>query len=168
MSPVLRCLGFWLRGGGLGFILCATHTPLGRGVGSIIAPIPKGGTGFRLVTAPAHGKFSFLQYLPPIQDWDYLDIFKASGNDRKYGRRPEMTVNLDLSPELEKRLLAQALERGVSLSDYLQEIITREVRPSTSSSLSTSAGNLSDLLLNSPFAGADLNLERFRDYPRPT
>jgi len=79
-----------------------------------------------------------------------------------------MTVNLDLNPELEKRLVAQAHERGVSLSDYLQEIITREVRPSTASPSSTVAGNWSDLLINSPFAGADLNLERSRDYPRPT
>jgi len=28
--------------------------------------------------------------------------------------------------------------------------------------------NLSDLLLNSPFAGADLDLERSNDFPRPT
>jgi hypothetical protein len=44
----------------------------------------------------------------------------------------------------------------VSLDDYLQEIVT------------TRAKNLSDLLLNSPFAGAGLNLERSQDYPRPT
>ena len=30
-----------------------------------------------------------------------------------------MTVTLDLNPEVEKRLIAQAHERGVSLSDYL-------------------------------------------------
>ena len=29
------------------------------------------------------------------------------------------------------------------------------------------AKNLSDLLLNSPLAGADLNLERCQDHPRP-
>ena len=34
-----------------------------------------------------------------------------------------MTVTIDLNPEVEKELLAQARERGMSLSDYLQEIV---------------------------------------------
>ena len=79
-----------------------------------------------------------------------------------------MTVKLDLTPEVEKSLSAQAHERGVSLYDYLQEIITREAGLAAASPSATGASNLSDLLLNSPFAGADLNLERSRDYPRPT
>lgn len=37
-----------------------------------------------------------------------------------------MTVTLDLSPEVERGLLAQAEARGLSLSEYLQEIATRE------------------------------------------
>jgi len=101
---------------------------------------------------------------------DILTFSRYPGNDlgKHQERRPVMSLNLDLSPELEKRLVAQAHERGVSLSDYLQEIITREIRPSSASPSSTVPGNLSDLLINSPFAGADLNLERSRDYPRPT
>jgi hypothetical protein len=79
-----------------------------------------------------------------------------------------MTVTLDLNPEVEKGLLARARERGVSLYDYLQEIVTREARLPAASPSSMSAGNLSDLLLNSPFAGANLDLERSQDYPRPT
>jgi hypothetical protein len=79
-----------------------------------------------------------------------------------------MTVTLDLNPEVEKSLVAQAHERGVSLYDYLQEIVTREAALSAALPSSTKAGNLSDLLLNSPFAGANLNLERSQDYPRPT
>jgi hypothetical protein len=79
-----------------------------------------------------------------------------------------MTVTLTLDPEVEKGLLARARERGVSLDDYLQEIVTRESGVPLSPPLSTNAKNLSDLLLNSPFAGAGLNLERSRDYPRPT
>jgi hypothetical protein len=79
-----------------------------------------------------------------------------------------MTVTLTLNPEVEKSLLARARERGVSLDDYLQEIVTREAGVSPSQPSSTKAKNLSDLLLNSPFAGAGLNLERSRDYPRPT
>ena len=79
-----------------------------------------------------------------------------------------MTVTFDLSPEVEKNLVAQAHERGVSLRDYLREIVTRAASPSADSPHSARAANLSDLLLNSPFAGANLNLERAPDYPRPT
>ena len=79
-----------------------------------------------------------------------------------------MTVTLNLNPEVEKGLLARARERGVSLDDYLQEIVTREAGVSPSPSSSMKAKNLSDLLLSSPFAGAGLNLERAQDYPRPT
>jgi len=79
-----------------------------------------------------------------------------------------VTVTLNLNPEVEKGLLARARERGVSLDDYLQEIVTREAGVSQSPSSSMKAKNLSDLLLSSPFAGAGLNLERAQDYPRPT
>ena len=37
-----------------------------------------------------------------------------------------MTVTLDLNPELEQGPLAQASARGVSLVDYLQEIVGRQ------------------------------------------
>jgi hypothetical protein len=83
-------------------------------------------------------------------------------------RYPFMTVTLDLNPEVERRLVAQAHERGVSLYDYLQEIVTREARLTAASLSSTGVSNLSDVLLNSPFAGSNLNLERVQDYPRPT
>ena len=39
-----------------------------------------------------------------------------------------MTVTLDLSPEIEKGLLAQARERGISLGDYLLEIVAGQAR----------------------------------------
>jgi hypothetical protein len=39
-----------------------------------------------------------------------------------------MTVTIDLNPEVEKELLAQARERGMSLSDYLQEIVAGQAR----------------------------------------
>lgn len=79
-----------------------------------------------------------------------------------------MTVTLDLKPDVEKSLVAQAQERGVSLHDYLQEIVTKAATTSSDSPLATKAANLSDLLLNSPFAGANLDLERAKDYPRPS
>ena len=67
---------------------------------------------------------------------------------------------------MKKNLIEQAHERGVSLNDYLQEIVTRAAAVPATSPVSTKADNLSDLLLNSPFAGANLDLERSRDFPR--
>ncbi|MFN0104470.1 MAG: hypothetical protein ACKV2U_20585 [Bryobacteraceae bacterium] len=109
-----------------------------------------------------------------------------------------MNVTLSLNPEVEEGLLARARARGVSLNDYLQDLVAREAglrpapepRPSlqkldaspASGTGQVSAAvdreptpplaarkrfdNLSDLLLNSPFAGASLDLERSKDYPR--
>ena len=39
-----------------------------------------------------------------------------------------MTITLDLQPEIEKGLLAQAAARGLSLADYLQEIVARQAQ----------------------------------------
>jgi len=80
-----------------------------------------------------------------------------------------MNVTLSLNPEIEKCLLARAQARGLSLDDYLQELVAREA------GLPGAAGpgpaherydNLSDLLLSSPFSGANLDLERSKDHPR--
>ena len=71
-----------------------------------------------------------------------------------------MTVTLDLNPETEKALKARAGERGLSLEEYVREVVMREAA-------TTVAANLSDFLLNSPFVGANLDLERSKDYPRP-
>ena len=82
-----------------------------------------------------------------------------------------MNVTLSLNPEVEKGLLARAHARGVSLDDYLQELVAREAGvPHGAETLTDQKqfDNLSDLLLNSPFAGASLDLERSRDYPRQT
>ena len=66
-----------------------------------------------------------------------------------------MNVTVNLSPVVERSLTARAHARGVSLDDYLQELVTREAglpgaaqpRP-----VHRRFDNLSDLLLNSPFA----------------
>ena len=39
-----------------------------------------------------------------------------------------MRVTLDLNPDIEQGLLTQARERGISVSDYLQEIVSQQVR----------------------------------------
>jgi post-segregation antitoxin (ccd killing protein) len=39
-----------------------------------------------------------------------------------------MTITIDLQPDVESGLLAQAQAKGVSLTDYVQEIVAREAR----------------------------------------
>lgn len=48
-----------------------------------------------------------------------------------------MTIILDLQPEVERGLLVQAAARGVSLTDYAQEILEREARHSETSTRRT-------------------------------
>jgi hypothetical protein len=82
-----------------------------------------------------------------------------------------MIVTLNLKPEVEKDLMARARARGISLEDYLQELVAKEAGlPATGEPpppIHKRFDNLSDLLLNSPFAGANLDLDRSKDYPRP-
>lgn len=41
-----------------------------------------------------------------------------------------MTITLDLKPEIERGLLAQAQAKGISLTDYVKEIVVREAHVS--------------------------------------
>ena len=47
-----------------------------------------------------------------------------------------MTITLNLTPEVEQGLIAQAHQRGLSLADYLQEIVAREARISAATKAS--------------------------------
>jgi hypothetical protein len=81
-----------------------------------------------------------------------------------------VNVTLNLNPDVEKGLMARAHARGVSLDDFLQELVAREAGLAGEVEVGPTQkrfDNLSDLLLNSPFAGANLDLERSKDYPRP-
>jgi hypothetical protein len=40
-----------------------------------------------------------------------------------------MTLVIDLQPDIERGLMARAQAKGVSLSDYAQEILSREAMP---------------------------------------
>ena len=65
-----------------------------------------------------------------------------------------MTVTLSLDPEVEKNLMALAHQRGISLDEYLQELVAREAGmlvAGQKTPLTKQADNLSDLLLFSFF-----------------
>ena len=98
-------------------------------------------------------------------------LVTESSHIRYCGRRSRSHErNLSLKPEVEKGLRARAHARGVSLDDYLQELVTKEAGLTVAAEprpIQKRFDNLSDLLLNSPFAGANLDLERPKDYPRP-
>ena len=61
-----------------------------------------------------------------------------------------MTLTIDLQPDIERGLLARAQARGVSLSEFAQEVLAREARPLDASpstpELCSKAENLFDLL----------------------
>lgn len=44
-----------------------------------------------------------------------------------------MTITIDLQPEVEQGLLALAQARGLSLTEYVQQIVLRETSPATPS-----------------------------------
>jgi hypothetical protein len=72
-----------------------------------------------------------------------------------------MNVTLSLEAEVERNLTARAQSRGVSLDEYLQELLAREAGLSGDAEQPPKQfDNLSDFLLNSPFAGANLDLGR--------
>ena len=73
-----------------------------------------------------------------------------------------------VSPEEEAAFKAKAAQEGLSVGDWLRKIGREQTALSYSeaSSARPLPRTLPELLLNSPFAGADLNLERVKDYPR--
>lgn len=70
-----------------------------------------------------------------------------------------MSITLELDPAVEQDLLSEARKRGLEVGEYVTELLKRETSALRSS-------NLSDLLLSSPFAGADLDLTRSQEPPR--
>ena len=55
---------------------------------------------------------------------------RISGNVKKREGSQAMTITIELRPEIERGLLAQAQAKGVSLADYAQEILAREAHVS--------------------------------------
>ena len=57
-----------------------------------------------------------------------------------------MTITLDLAPEIERGLLAQAQAEGVSITDYVEQLVEREARLGTPIKPAPPAKNLYELL----------------------
>jgi hypothetical protein len=74
------------------------------------------------------------------------------------------TLKLELKPEIEAGLLAQAHARGLSLEAYLDEVLksaaATKPRPASRKSLA-------QLFAESPLKGLDLKFERDQDMGRP-
>ena len=78
-----------------------------------------------------------------------------------------MTITLDLPPEIEQGLLSQARERGVSLKDYVQEIVAREAHVSQLSRAGTLARNLVEVCAMVRGLADDLDISRNPSAGRP-
>jgi plasmid stability protein len=74
-----------------------------------------------------------------------------------------VTLTIDLPDNLEAALRAQANAHGVSEAGYVRSILERDLAQAGS----TPRQNLAQFLMESPFAGSDLPLERQQDYGRP-
>jgi hypothetical protein len=79
-----------------------------------------------------------------------------------------MALTIKLPDEDVKVLKAKATARGVSAEQYALEVLEHDLAAADNSFPSAKRfNNLSDLLLSSPFAGANLDLERAKDHPSP-
>jgi plasmid stability protein len=78
-----------------------------------------------------------------------------------------MNLTITLPDEEVRVLKAKAAARGVSAEQYALEVLEHDLAAADNSFPSAKRfNNLSDLLLSSPFSGANLDLERSKDQPR--
>ena len=78
-----------------------------------------------------------------------------------------MTITVDIKPEVQAELARQAATQGRAIEAIAADLLEEAVHLPAAQAGPERFDNLSDLLLNSPFAGAGLNLERSKDEPRP-
>jgi hypothetical protein len=81
-------------------------------------------------------------------------------------RGETMSITIELEPIIEQKLRAQAHANGVSLADYVHQIVTRKAQASRSSGHTDEASNLAELFAQSPFRGLNIEFERDRDFER--
>jgi hypothetical protein len=78
-----------------------------------------------------------------------------------------MNLTIELPDKDVQALKAKAKARGVSAEQYALEVLEQDLATAGDAhSAHKQFDNLSDLLLNSPFAGANLDFERSQDRPR--
>ena len=77
-----------------------------------------------------------------------------------------MNLTIALPDEEVQSLKAKATARGVSAEQYALEVLEQHLAADAQRTAPRRFDNLSDLLLNSPFAGANLILDRPTDQPR--
>jgi plasmid stability protein len=77
-----------------------------------------------------------------------------------------MNLTIELPDQDVQVLKAKATARGVTAEQYALEVLEQDLATAETRPASRQFDNLSDLLLNSPFAGANLDLERSKDQPR--
>ncbi len=69
-----------------------------------------------------------------------------------------MTITIEIKPELEAELAAQAAAKGMDVSAYAASLLEQAAQPRKQT--------LSEFLMNSPLAGSGINLERDKDTGR--
>ena len=74
-----------------------------------------------------------------------------------------MTITIEVKPEVEAELAAQASARGMDVQAYAALLLEQVAQPSPPSKPRQS---LSEFLLQSPLAGSGINLERDKDTGR--
>ena len=74
-------------------------------------------------------------------------------------------MKLELKPDIEAGLLAQAHARGLSLEEYLDAVLERAAAPKKPRP--TDRKSLARLLAESPLKGMDIKFERDQDTGRP-
>jgi hypothetical protein len=74
-----------------------------------------------------------------------------------------MTITIEIKPEFEAELAAQAAARGMDVSTYAASLLEQAAQPAKPEPRKQ---NLSEFLMNSPLAGSGINLERDKDTGR--
>jgi hypothetical protein len=74
-----------------------------------------------------------------------------------------MTITVEIKPEIEAELAAQAAARGLDVKTYAANLLEEAARPPQRQKREET---LSEFLLNSPLAGSGINFERDKDTGR--
>jgi len=74
-----------------------------------------------------------------------------------------MTITIEVKPEVEAELTAQAAAKGMDVSAYAASLLEQAAQPPTQEPRKQT---LSEFLMNSPLRGSGINLERDKDTGR--